>query len=98
MNPHINLNNADNYRKQSQAMARTDHRKASAKPALQVRVEIAKGDGIEVVVCLIQKFECEAGLLCNACLCLMSLVRGEGPACEVNFLYPSVPAAGIFSS
>lgn len=37
---------------------------------------------------LMQKFEAESGLLCNACLCLMSLVRGEGPACEVCHTCP----------
>ena len=53
-------------------------------PDLQVRTTIAEGSGIESVVHLMQKFDAESGLLCNACLCLMSLVRGEGPACEVR--------------
>lgn len=51
---------------------------------VQVRTVIAHGSGIEAVVYLMQKFNRESGLLCNACLCLMSLVRGEGPACEVG--------------
>ena len=42
------------------------------------------GGGIDAIVTLMRKWIGEPGLLCNACLCIMSLVRGEGPACEVR--------------
>ena len=66
---------------------------------IQVRTTIAQGSGIEAVVLLMQNFEAESGLLCNACLCLMSLVRGEGPACEViTFLTPAARSVFLFIS
>lgn len=51
---------------------------------MQVRAVIAMRGGIQSVVSLMRSMAGEPALLCNACLCLMSLVRGEGPTCEVR--------------
>ena len=51
---------------------------------LQVRGAVLAAGGVEVLVDLIYKWIAEPAALCNACLCLMSLVRGEGPQSEVT--------------
>jgi hypothetical protein len=53
-------------------------------PPNKVREAVASGGGVRGIVDVLLTHSDDDGIVCNACLALMSLVRGESEVCQVG--------------